>query len=345
MTEQQFLRELELALTKLPTDERNDILSDIKEYFRNGREDGKTEIDIASSLGSPKEIAQELLENHVPEKIETNNKMIHVPHSSFSNVMMDIDYGSLNVFPSETDETFIELIGENEKLELTANVVNDTLSIQLKTKKFNFFSFLFLIKEMKVNVALPKKLYSSIVMKTDNGRIRAEKILGKTIKATSDNGSIGLKEFASTVLDVETDNGRIDLEKIQVDKLSTQTDNGRIELRNIDAVQIRTKTDNGRIMMENVNGDITGKTDNGRISLLTTTLDRMIDLETDNGSIHVEAENEPTNVTIQAKTDFGGINILGEKNTRTVIGLGTNKVKLSSDNGKITVLTKSRAMN
>lgn len=345
MTEQQFLRELELALTKLPTDERNDILSDIKEYFRNGREDGKTEIDIASSLGSPKEIAQELLENHVSEKIETNNKMIRVPHSSFSNVMMDIDYGSLNVFPSETDETFIELIGENEKLELTANVVNDTLSIQLKTKKFNFFSFLFLIKEMKVNVALPKKLYSSIVMKTDNGRIRAEKILGKTIKATSDNGSIGLKEFASTVLDVETDNGRIDLEKIQVDKLSTQTDNGRIELRNIDAVQIRTKTDNGRIMMENVNGDITGKTDNGRISLLTTTLDRMIDLETDNGSIHVEAENEPTNVTIQAKTDFGGINILGEKNTRTVIGLGTNKVKLSSDNGKITVLSKSRAMN
>lgn len=345
MTEQQFLRELELALTKLPTEERNDILSDIKEYFRNGREDGKTEIDIASSLGSPKEIAQELLENHVPEKIETNNKMIHVPHSNFSNVMMDIDYGSLNVFPSETDETFIELIGENEKLELTANVVNDTLSIQLKTKKFKFFSFLFLIKEMKVNVALPKKLYSSIVMKTDNGRIRAEKILGKTIKATSDNGSIGLKEFASSVLDVETDNGRIDLEKIQVDKLSTQTDNGRIELRNIDAVQIRTKTDNGRIMMENVNGDITGKTDNGRISLLTTTLDRMIDLETDNGSIHVEAENEPTNVTIQAKTDFGGINILGEKNTRTVIGLGTNKVKLSSDNGKITVLTKSRAIN
>ncbi|MDF2067213.1 DUF4097 family beta strand repeat-containing protein [Bacillus sp. Cr_A10] len=345
MTEQQFLRELELALTKLPTEERNDILSDIKEYFRNGREDGKTESDIAVSLGSPKEIAQEILESHVPEKIETTNKMIHVPHSNFSNVMMDIDYGSLNVFPSETDETFIELIGENEKLELIADVVNDTLSIQLKTKKFNFFSFLFLIKEMKVNVALPKKLYSSIVMKTDNGRIRAEKILGKTIKVTSDNGSIGLKEFASTVLDVETDNGRIDLEKIQVDKLSTQTDNGRIELRNIDAIQIRAKTDNGRIMMEYVNGNITGKTDNGRISLLTTTLDRMIDLETDNGSILVEAENEPTNVTIQAKTDFGGINILGEKNSRTVIGLGTNKVKLSSDNGKITVITKSRAMN
>ncbi|KQL35068.1 DUF4097 family beta strand repeat-containing protein [Psychrobacillus sp. FJAT-21963] len=345
MTEQQFLRELELALTKLPTEERNDILSDIKEYFRNGREDGKTESDIAVSLGSPKEIAQEILESHVPEKIETTNKMIHVPHSNFSNVMMDIDYGSLNVFPSETDETFIELIGENEKLELTADVVNDTLSIQLKTKKFNFFSFLFLIKEMKVNVALPKKLYSSIVMKTDNGRIRAEKILGKTIKVTSDNGSIGLKEFASTVLDVETDNGRIDLEKIQVDKLSTQTDNGRIELRNIDAIQIRAKTDNGRIMMEYVNGNITGKTDNGRISLLTTTLNRMIDLETDNGSILVEAENEPTNVTIQAKTDFGGINILGEKNSRTVIGLGTNKVKLSSDNGKITVITKSRAMN
>ena len=138
MTEQQFLNELELALTRLPVEERNDILSDIKEYFSNGREDGKSDSEIAASLGSPKEIAEELSENQVqiPEKITSSNEIIKVPHSNFSNVMMDIDFGSLYVVPSETEETTIELIGEHDKLELTTDIVNDTLSIRLKTKKF-----------------------------------------------------------------------------------------------------------------------------------------------------------------------------------------------------------------
>lgn len=344
MTEQQFLYELELALTRLPVEERNDILSDIKEYFSNGREDGKSDSEIAESLGSPKEIAEELSENQVqiPEKNISSNKIIKIPHANFSNVMMDIDFGSLHVVPSETDETTIELIGENEKLELTADVVNDTLSIRLKTKKYKFFSFIFLIKELRVNVSLPKKLYTTIIMKTDSGRIRAEKILGKNIKATSDNGSIALKEFAATILEVETDNGRIEMEKIQTDKLTAETDNGRIELRHIDALQVHSQTDNGRIIMQNVNGSIIGKTDNGRIELLTTSLDRIIDLETDNGSILVETENAPTDVTIHTKVDYGKISVFGEKNSRTVYGNGTNKVRLSSDNGKIIVEQKSK---
>ncbi|SDN44898.1 Protein of unknown function [Psychrobacillus sp. OK028] len=345
MTEQQFLNELELALTRLPAEERNDILSDIKEHFSNGREDGKSDSEIAASLGSPNEIAKELSENQVqiPEKSTSTNRVIKIPHANFSNIMMDIDYGSLHVISSETDETTIELIGENEKLELTADVINDTLSVRLKTKKFKFFSFLFLIKELRVNVSLPKKLYSTVIMKTDNGRIRAEKILGKNIKATSDNGSIGLKELAASILEAKTDNGRIEMEKIQADKLTAETDNGRIELRHIDAEQVHTETDNGRIIMQHVNGSIIGKTDNGRIELLTTSLDRMIDLETDNGSILVETENAPTDVSIHTKVDFGKISVFGEKNSRTVFGNGTNKVRLSSDNGKIIVEQKSKA--
>lgn len=324
MTEQQFLYELELALTSLSTEERNDILSDIKEYFSNGREDGKSDREIAASLGSPKEIAEELSGNQIqiPDKITSSNKIIKVPHANFSNVIMDIDFGSLHVTPSDTEEATIELVGENDKLQLTAEVVNDTLTIRLKTKKYKFFSFIFLIKELRVNVALPKKLYTTVIMKTDNGRIRAEKILGKNIKITSDNGSIGLKEFAATILETETDNGRIEMEKIQADKLTAETDNGRIELQNIDAEQVHTETDNGRI------------------ELLTTSLDRMIDLETDNGSILVETETDPTNVSIHTKVDFGKISVFGEKNSRTVFGAGANKVRLSSDNGKIIVEKK-----
>ncbi|WP_342577584.1 DUF4097 family beta strand repeat-containing protein [Psychrobacillus sp. FSL K6-2843] len=341
MTEQQFIKELELALHQMTTDERSEIISDIREYFSNAREDGKTDSEISASLGSPKIIAQELLENYVPEKSQpkafTSDKLIRIPEPNFSNVLVDLDYGSLNVFPSETDETTVELIGDNEKLSFVVEVINDTLSINLKSKKMSFFTFIFQVKELKVNVALPKKLYSTIIMKTDDGRIRVEKLLGKNVKITSDNGSIALQEIAATIMEVNTDNGRIELDRVQADKLTTTTDNGRIELRNVDTEKTYAETDNGRITMQYVSGDILGKTDNGRIELLTTSIDRMIDLKTDNGSIMIETESEPKDVSIYAKVDWGKIDIFGERNSKTVYGAGTNQVKLTSDNGRLTV--------
>lgn len=57
-------------------DEVIDILRDYEEYFVNGAIEGKSEIEIISSLGSPKEIANELLsesnmENETKGKVES----------------------------------------------------------------------------------------------------------------------------------------------------------------------------------------------------------------------------------------------------------------------------------
>ena len=60
MTENQFIVELQNALKRLPEEELNDIILDIREYFTNGREDGKSDSEIAASLGSPQIIAEEL---------------------------------------------------------------------------------------------------------------------------------------------------------------------------------------------------------------------------------------------------------------------------------------------
>ena len=142
-------------------------------------------------------------------------------------------------------------------------------------------------------------------------------------------------------MEIKTDNGRIELDRVQSDKLTTTTDNGRIELRNVDTEKVHAETDNGRITMQYVNGDILGKTDNGRIELLTTSIDRMIDLKTDNGSIMIETESEPTDVSISAKVDWGKVDIFGERNSKTVYGAGTNQVNLSSDNGRLTIARRA----
>lgn len=345
MTENQFISELETALKRLSTEERNDILQDIREYFTNGREDGKSESDIAASLGSPANIAEELLgsysfdENKVD--ITSTNEVITIQDDRFTNVNIDVQHGALVVRPSHNSETTIELIGANDKLQLTAEVLNDTLVVRLKSINHWLFIFNlsinFNVKAVTLNVFIPKKLYQSFAMKTDNGRIDVEKLLAKKIDANTDNGRIQLREIAATTLIAETDNGRIELDKVQADHMRMKTDNGRIEMRHVDAESIGIESDNGRMELEHVTGDIVGTTDNGRITLQTDTLDRNVDFRTDNGSIVIQSKLAPTNVSIHAKTGHGKIDIFGERNSRTVIGAGENTIRLKSDNGRITV--------
>ena len=77
MRKEDFLESLKDYLKNdFSEDEVRDILRDYEEYFVNGAIEGKSEIEIISSLGSPKEIANELLsesnmENKTTGKVES----------------------------------------------------------------------------------------------------------------------------------------------------------------------------------------------------------------------------------------------------------------------------------
>ncbi|WEG13229.1 DUF1700 domain-containing protein [Pullulanibacillus sp. KACC 23026] len=69
MTKDKFLQELKTFLKRLPEKERTDILQDYEEHFAFGLEEGKSEEDVAASLGSPEQIAKELLADYHLEKV------------------------------------------------------------------------------------------------------------------------------------------------------------------------------------------------------------------------------------------------------------------------------------
>ena len=134
MTENQFISELEQALKRLPAEERNDILQDIREYFSAGRDDGKGEEGIAASLGSPSKIATDLLEAYPFKENDiivqpATSEVITIQDNSFTKVDIVVQHGALTVLPSDATETRIELTGTKEKLELTAEVIGETLFI------------------------------------------------------------------------------------------------------------------------------------------------------------------------------------------------------------------------
>ena len=61
---EQFIKKLRGALKSLPESEIEDIISDYEEHFRAGKESGRSESEIAKSLGEPSSIAKQLVADH-----------------------------------------------------------------------------------------------------------------------------------------------------------------------------------------------------------------------------------------------------------------------------------------
>ena len=68
MNKQQFLNRLDQSIQALSKEERQDIIHDFEEHFAFGEEEGKSESEIAASLGSVEKIADELLAAHQVEE-------------------------------------------------------------------------------------------------------------------------------------------------------------------------------------------------------------------------------------------------------------------------------------
>lgn len=75
MTKKQFLLELEKQLKKLPKNELDDILQDYNEYFMMAESEGKQESQIIEALGTPKQLAKELLANYHIEEMEKSSSL------------------------------------------------------------------------------------------------------------------------------------------------------------------------------------------------------------------------------------------------------------------------------
>lgn len=59
MNKQQFLKELERHLSRMPKEERDDILSDFVEYFECAAREGEDEAALCARLGDPRKLAKE----------------------------------------------------------------------------------------------------------------------------------------------------------------------------------------------------------------------------------------------------------------------------------------------
>ncbi|MCB2312244.1 DUF1700 domain-containing protein [Clostridium tagluense] len=71
MNKNEFMKELSRNLSNVPEEEKQDISTDYDEYFVIGIEQGRSEENIALSLGEPKTIAKQLRANYMIEKAQS----------------------------------------------------------------------------------------------------------------------------------------------------------------------------------------------------------------------------------------------------------------------------------
>ncbi|NRG31924.1 DUF4097 family beta strand repeat-containing protein [Niallia circulans] len=222
--------------------------------------------------------------------------------NDITGIEVDSNNAGIEIIPTAEKETKVVLQGKGSsetKGSFTAKVVGEKLVVNWNEKQISFFQMNFIDESLTLKILVPVKEYKS--------------------------------------LRINNDNGKIDLADLMVEQVQAESNNGRIHLQNIQSRSVEVNSDNGRVSLDHVSGSVKGETNNGRILMKTATLDQAIQLETDDGSIEIVTDKEPTNVTFDVQVDDGSINILDKYKGSTVIGNGENKVKLKTNNGKIRV--------
>lgn len=84
MNREKFLKELDELLKDISEDDRKEILFDYNEHFQVGLAEGRTEEDIAKSLGEPKVIAKEIRVFYKINKAEKNKSAGNIFRAVFA---------------------------------------------------------------------------------------------------------------------------------------------------------------------------------------------------------------------------------------------------------------------
>jgi uncharacterized membrane protein len=93
MNKNEFFSQLKIHLQKLPKDEQEAAIADYEEHFEHGLFKGRTEEEIAHSLGNPKKIARELVTEYHLEHAEQNSSYTSITRA----VLTSLGLGFLNL--------------------------------------------------------------------------------------------------------------------------------------------------------------------------------------------------------------------------------------------------------
>ena len=270
-------------------------------------------------------------------KPESLTEEIRITDDDLTDIEISTNDGEIELVPTNEVNALIEVSGYNLKNNFSSTVTDSTLSITYKETAKKFYNFDLAKRSATVKVYIPKKIYDTISVHANNGRIVAKEIDANEINFNANDGSIDLQNIHADSLIVNSNNGRITANSLTGATIKLTANDGRITLKDVTTDSVAIVSHNGKIELEEITGALLAKANDGSINLVTDTLDHPIDFSTHNGKIHIQTNYEPVDADIQAQARNGSIRIFGKKRSHTVFGSGNNKIDLSSNDGRIVV--------
>jgi lia operon protein LiaG len=217
----------------------------------------------------------------------------------------------IKIVSTNNDEFKVEMkaeypVGLKDKLELDANVFNNSLIVEPKNFSENDIHFN-IRSRVEITVFVPNKNLDEIT--------------------------------------VQTNVGSVDLSDINVNNLKVASATGKITLNRVNTVDSIITSNVGKIELYEVTGNITASTDTGAIDMRTDEVSSMTKLKSQVGAIDVLFSKKPSDIKIEASTNVGSvdINLPGLSNESHkkyysgTIGNGSKQLILETETGSIKV--------
>ena len=339
MTKYSFLNELDQLLQGLDEIERREILEDYEEHFAFAKRADKSVEDVIASVGTPKEIARELLGDNLSE----NESAGHTTSSKIN--LAGFDLGGFVDNITNSVETLVDNIHENvgERFEFPDEALVDgtestsmitevitmdgvkNLVVDAKNQKIKISKTHYPTARVRLSRGILRAVVEGDTLKVEAREIKRKFIIGnfiniemgskleielpaatyELIKAKTANAKIEIDHFDVSELDLETKNGRIDAKVIQANQMQLATCNGSIEIER-GSGNVSARTTNGGIKVKQLSGALTARTTNGKIAMHDVSNDIIADttngkIEFENQTIAQQVELSTTNSKIEIK--------------------------------------------
>lgn len=321
MTKQEYLSELEQALSVFPSDFTRDILNDYEEHFKMGLQHGKTEEQICTELGDVRAFVQELKDaspdlsacSFVPA---ANNPFFReaadsAPHtdsgasecSGYSCTCLHADLPAAEITVCSSADSLVHVhYRENSSLDhkLLSRFVctqeGNTLFLHMEKlppaqeEQRGFFGFVSRLVSVShcdssVLIELPEG-FEELCLHTASADIFAESLRLQNMSVKSSSGDIVLKHLAARQLSAENASGSFELQHCRIDTVRGKLLSGDFTIHDTSINQLHFSTASGNVEgMHNRLGRVQLSTASGDIDL--TGLFRNASFQTASGDVEI----------------------------------------------------------
>ncbi|MGI5084604.1 DUF4097 family beta strand repeat-containing protein [Treponema putidum] len=289
MTKDQFLTELNSYLSVLRPEDRKNTIEFYEEYF----EDAESEEAAIEDLGSPKKLAEEIIDFHKTSYMAENTKVSQKfsPDENVAEIILNITAAKVLIKTSQEEK-----IGYT-----TQNIADDDFSAKIengkliiKEKPVFFFSkkgFASFLENFNINTSfnagkreivinIPKDTHlEKLEFNSQMGSLKIEDVNVEVIEGYTTCGNFAVISGLHEKIDFNTSAGSINISDADIETIKLSSSAGAIKFENIKSENISastgagtidfTKTESSYIKANSGAGNITGnelKSDRGKFN-------------------------------------------------------------------------------